>query len=98
MFAVTNPVQLSLFEEATLAASGLSDEEILIALCQSLLEDASARPPVDLRVLASLRGITRIVESDQPWAGQVGLEADRLVVRSAELTHLLASGSASGTR
>jgi hypothetical protein len=75
------PGQLSLFELAQLDAPRASDDAIVRQLSEALLDEAGLAPPIDVRVLASLRGIAEIEIADQPWAGLLRSEAGRLVVR-----------------
>ena len=63
--------QLSLLEQASAAQPGQAPESVLRGLCEQLLEEAQSEPPVDVRLLASMRGITEIRESEQPWAGML---------------------------
>lgn len=64
-----NVLQLSLFEQLSQAAPRLSDEDVVRRLCDDLILEAGVRPPVNVRLLASMRGIARVEEREQPWAG-----------------------------
>jgi hypothetical protein len=68
MFALPNE-QLSLLDELRLEAPELSDRDAVIVACERLLREAEAEPPISVELLASLRGIVKIVEQDQPWSG-----------------------------
>jgi hypothetical protein len=63
--------QLSLFEHAKAELPRLSDEQVVTRLCEELLEQAEARPPIPVEMIASLRGIVAIEEAPQPWAGMI---------------------------
>ena len=54
-------------------------EELMVKLCTDLLHAAETRAPVDVRLLASFRGATVRI-ADQPHAGHLALEGDRLVI------------------
>jgi hypothetical protein len=73
-------MQLSLFEQLSRVVPSLSDEDIVRRLCQDLLDEADVRPPVNVKLLASMRGIARVEERLQPWAGVLAPERGRLVV------------------
>jgi IrrE N-terminal-like domain len=65
-----SPGQLSLFERERLVAPvGTSDKAVVERLASRLIEEADAEPPIDVRVIASLRGISRIEARAQEWAG-----------------------------
>lgn len=59
----------SLFELARMAHPDLPEQLVIRGLCEALLCDAEAEPPVPVERIASLRGIARIDERDQPYAG-----------------------------
>jgi hypothetical protein len=44
-------------------------EALVVRLCEELLVEAGAKVPVDVRMLASFRGISAIAEVDQAEAG-----------------------------
>jgi IrrE N-terminal-like domain len=75
-----NTNQLSLFEQLSQAAPRLSDEEIVRKLCEDLISEAGVRPPVNVRLLASMRGISRVEEREQPWAGVLAPHDGQFVV------------------
>ena len=60
MFAITKAAGDSAFERMARSHPLWSDAQIVRALCAELLADAEARPPVNVELLASLRGIARI--------------------------------------
>lgn len=69
---ITKDEQLSLFEQLRHSEPRLSDELVMRRLCQGMLEEAEVlEPPVPVKMLASLRGIARIEEVDQPFAGML---------------------------
>src|SRR5262245_38631122 len=68
MFAQPNE-QLSIFEQMRILDPTLTDEEAVIRVCEEILEEAEATPPIPVELIASLRGISRIERRDQPWAG-----------------------------
>jgi Zn-dependent peptidase ImmA (M78 family) len=55
-------------------------EELVVRLCEELLEDAGISVPIDVRMLASFRGIAGISEVDQAEAGCIFCDGERLVV------------------
>jgi Zn-dependent peptidase ImmA (M78 family) len=67
-------------------------EKLVVRLCEDLLEDAGVSVPIDVRLLASFRGIAAIKEVDQPEAGCIFCDGERLVV------HLRGSDSAERQR
>jgi hypothetical protein len=73
-------IQLSLFERLSRVQPALSDEDVVRRLCEDLLDSAGVRPPVNVKLLASLRGIARVEERSQPWAGVLAPEQGQLVV------------------
>ena len=52
--------QLSLFEQYRFGDPTLTDEQVVEAIGRQILDDADARPPVDVDVLASACGISEI--------------------------------------
>lgn len=72
--------QLSLFEQLSQVEPALSDEEIVRRLCEDLLDESAAAPPVNVELLASMRGITRVEQRLQPWSGVLARERGGLVV------------------
>jgi hypothetical protein len=73
-------VQLSLFEQLSRVEPALSDADIVRRLCEDLLDLSDVRPPVNVNLLASLRGITRVERRPQPWAGVLVPEQGGLLV------------------
>jgi Zn-dependent peptidase ImmA (M78 family) len=67
-------------------------EELVIRLCEELLEEAGVSVPVDVRMLASFRGIAAITEMDQAEAGCIFCAGERLLV------HIRSSDSAERQR
>jgi hypothetical protein len=61
--------QLSLFEQIQRRRPELADEEAIIVACEQLLAQAEAEPPIPVERVASLRGIVKIEQRQQPWAG-----------------------------
>ena len=62
------------------AALEAADAKRAVAAAMRLLDDADMAPPVDMLVLASMRGIARVVAVDQPWAGMLVPIDGKLVV------------------
>jgi IrrE N-terminal-like domain len=56
-------------------------EELVVRLCAELLEEAGVSVPVDVRMLASFRGIAAISEVDQPEAGCIFCDGERLLIQ-----------------
>ena len=71
--------QLSLFEQRQIAW-GLSDEATMRELCEELLDLGEVEPPIDVELLASLRGIVSIRSSLQGPAGMLVCDGERLHV------------------
>lgn len=61
--------QLSVFEELRRRQPELSEQAAIRRLCEQLLADAEAEPPIPVERIASLRGVVQIEERNQPWAG-----------------------------
>ena len=61
-----------------------TDARHAVAAARRLLHDAGVEPPVDMLVLASMRGIARVSEVDQPWAGMLVPIDGQLVVHVRE--------------
>jgi Zn-dependent peptidase ImmA (M78 family) len=55
-------------------------EELVVRLCEELLEDAGISVPIDVRMLASFRGIAAIDAVDQAEAGCIFFDGERLMV------------------
>jgi hypothetical protein len=77
-FAMKN--QLSLFEQLSRVEPDLSDKDVVRQLCERLLDEADVMPPVNVKLLASLRGIARVEERFQPWDGVLAPEKGHFVV------------------
>jgi Zn-dependent peptidase ImmA (M78 family) len=56
-------------------------EELVVRLCAELLEEAGVNVPVDVRMLASFRGIAAITAVDQAEAGCIFCDGERLLVQ-----------------
>ncbi len=68
---------------AFLRRHGGNDPEVVIRrLCDRLLGEAGATVPVDMRMLASFRGVAEIVATDQREPGCVYFDGERLVIRT----------------
>ncbi len=57
-----------------------ADAKRAVAAARRLLDDADMAPPVDMLVLASMRGISRVTAVEQPWAGVLVPIDGKLVV------------------
>jgi Zn-dependent peptidase ImmA (M78 family) len=78
--------RLSLFELEATRQPSLSEQALIRTICERLLSEAEAEPPVPIERVASLRGIVSIEETDQLWAGML-FRRDRnfvVTVRSAD--------------
>lgn len=78
MFGEAN--QLSLFEEVQRERPELAEDEVIITLCERLLSEAEAEPPIPVERIASLRGIVRVETREQPWAGILEPRGSNFVV------------------
>jgi Zn-dependent peptidase ImmA (M78 family) len=58
-----------------------SPEELVVRLCAQLLEEAGVSVPVDVRMLASFRGIAAITAVDQAEAGCIFCDGERLIIQ-----------------
>jgi IrrE N-terminal-like domain len=56
-------------------------EELIIRLCEELLDESGACVPVDVRMLASFRDISSITQQDQAEAGCIFCSGQQLVVQ-----------------
>jgi hypothetical protein len=56
-------------------------EELVIRLCAELLEEADVSVPVEVRMLASFRGIAAISQVDQTEAGCIFCDGERLLIQ-----------------
>ena len=80
-----NPHQMSVFELEKLENPRLSDRDAVSAICERLLAESGVTPPVNVGLLASMRGIARIHETTQGPAGM-------LVHRDGELAAHIRQG------
>jgi IrrE N-terminal-like domain len=78
-FSMRN-IQLSLFEQARGANPDWADADVIRRVCEDILEETLSEPPVNPALLASMRGIARIEERNQPWAGVLTTEGAHFVV------------------
>jgi Zn-dependent peptidase ImmA (M78 family) len=67
----SDPNQLSLFELLKLRDPRLSDREAVRVICEQLLVESGVVAPVNVGLLASMRGIVRIEEHPQVHAGML---------------------------
>jgi hypothetical protein len=58
---------------------GTDPEAVVRRLCRRLLAEAGATVPVDMRMLASYRGVAEVAVADQDEAGCIYYDGDRLV-------------------
>jgi hypothetical protein len=75
---------LSDLERARLKSPGRPDADLVITLAQRTLAELGMNPPVSHEILASLRGIVRVEETDLPWAGCLMMEDGGLVIKLRE--------------
>jgi hypothetical protein len=61
---------------------GTDPETVIRRLCRRLLADAGATIPVDMRMLASFRGVAEVAAVDQHEAGCIYFNGDRLVIHT----------------
>jgi hypothetical protein len=73
--------QLSLLEEARLRQPSTSDPEHVARLASEIVQELGLTPPIDLRVVASYRGIGRILYEDMDWSGSLTPEDGGFVMR-----------------
>jgi hypothetical protein len=66
-----NPAQMSLFEQQKLEDPRLSDRDAIGVICDRLLAESGVKAPVNVELLASMRGISRITETAQGPAGML---------------------------
>jgi hypothetical protein len=66
-----NPAQMSLVELQKLENPRLSDRDAVRAICDRLLIESGVRAPVNVELLASMRGIARVAEAAQGPAGML---------------------------
>jgi hypothetical protein len=72
--------QPSGFERLRRERPDLSEQATVVLLCERLLAEAEAEPPIPVERLASLRGIATIEQREQPWAGILEPRGNNLVV------------------
>jgi hypothetical protein len=65
---VANP-SISSFERVRNERPYLTEEQVITLLCEQLLAEAEAEPPIPVERVASLRGIVEVQRREQPWAG-----------------------------
>jgi IrrE N-terminal-like domain len=68
---VTPNTPPALFDQLRARRPRLGDAALIRELCEQLLAEAEAEPPVPVQRIASLRGIAEIREADQPFAGML---------------------------
>ncbi|MGH3950026.1 MAG: ImmA/IrrE family metallo-endopeptidase [Pseudonocardiaceae bacterium] len=61
---------------------GDDPEAVIRRLCEELLDEAGADIPVDMRMLASFRGVAEITAVSQTEAGCIFFDGERLVIRT----------------
>lgn len=61
---------------------GTDAEAVIRRLCDRLLSEAGATVPVDMRMLASFRGVAEIAAADQDEAGCIYYDGERLVIQT----------------
>jgi IrrE N-terminal-like domain len=66
-----NAAQMSLFELEKLENPRLSDRDAVRAICDRLLAESGVTVPVNVELLASMRGISRVTETVQGPAGML---------------------------
>ncbi|HKG03879.1 MAG TPA: ImmA/IrrE family metallo-endopeptidase [Conexibacter sp.] len=76
--------QLSLFEQFRADDPSLGDDGVVVAICEEILREAGATPPVDVELLVSLCGIVDVEYGRQLWSGMLFQRDGRLVARIRE--------------
>ncbi len=71
----------SLLEQARQREPSATDEELIVAIAEEIVESLDLQPPIDERMLASYVGIKRVEVCDLPWAGCLVADGDDLVIR-----------------
>lgn len=69
----------SYFEQQQAANPTWSDERVIVAICENVLDEAGAAPPVHDGMLASLCGIAKVQTAQQSVAGMLANVDGRLV-------------------
>jgi hypothetical protein len=72
---------LSELELARLEHPGRSDAQLVIELAQRTLDELAMEPPVSHDIVASMRDIARIEETDLPWAGCLVRDGSGFVIK-----------------
>jgi hypothetical protein len=75
-----SPGQMSLLEFQRANAPLVRDEVHIREFAERLLDEGAVEPPVDVELLASLRGIVDVEAVDQPWAGMLESRDGRFLV------------------
>jgi hypothetical protein len=80
---IVNTISLSLseLELARLEHPGKPDTQLVIELAQRTLDELALEPPVNHEIVASMRDIARIEETDLPWAGCLIRDGDGFVIK-----------------
>lgn len=76
--------QLSLLEYARLLAPGLNDREHIEAIAAGTIRELDEKPPIDLDVVASYRGVSEVRVRPLPVAGMLLPSDGRLVIAVRE--------------
>jgi hypothetical protein len=74
-------VSLSELELARLDHPGRPDARLVIELAQRTLDELAMEPPVSHEIVASMRDIARIEETDLPWAGCLVRDGGAFVIK-----------------
>jgi hypothetical protein len=72
---------LSELEIARMESPGTPDARLVIALAQRTLDELGMEPPINPQIVASMRDIGRIEETDLPWAGCLVHDGHRFVIK-----------------
>lgn len=72
---------LSLLEQGRQRDPSATDEELIVAIADEIVDTIDLEPPVNERMLASYVGINRIDVCDLPWAGCLVHEGGDLIIR-----------------
>jgi IrrE N-terminal-like domain len=75
-----SPGQISMLEYLRAKAPLIRDEVHIRELAERLLDEGAVKPPVDVELLASLRGIVDVAAVNQPWAGMLATRNGRFLV------------------
>lgn len=74
-------VPLSELQLARLEYPGKPDSQLVIELARRTLDELAMEPPVDHEIVASMRDIARVEETDLPWAGCLVRDGDEFVIK-----------------